>query len=149
MSGNSESQVKMPKPIVLSINICDTIIRDELTKKVSLIGLFNAIKASTFPSTHPSFHLYVALTNGHGKYKTSMRIVSVDNNEVLINIDGDLDVLDPLQAVEINICLQGLRFKGPGKYSLQVLCNGELIGSRDFMVIGPPQLPLTSGTEVK
>ena len=146
---NAGNEVKKPKPIVLSINICDTIIRDEVTKKVSLIGLFNAIKANTFPSTHSLFHVYVALTNGHGMYKTSLRIVSIDNSEVLINIDGDLNVIDPLQVIELNIGLQGLRFNRPGKYSVQVLCNGEPIGSRDFMVIGPPQLPLTSGTEVK
>jgi hypothetical protein len=140
---------KTPKPIVLSINICDTIIRDETTKKVSLIGLFNAIKANTFPSTHPLFHVYVALTNGHGPYKTTLRIVNIKDNEVIINIDGDLNVDSPLQVIELNIGLQGLRFKGPGKYSVQVLCGGEPIGSRDFMVVGPTQLPNTSGTEVK
>ena len=146
---NTGSEGKKPKPIVLSINICDTIIRDETTKKVSLIGLFSAIKANTFPSTHSLFHVYVALTNGHGLYKTTLRIVSVENNEVLINIDGDLNVTSPLQVTELNIGLQGLRFNKPGKYSVQVLCNGDPIGSRDFMVVGPPQLPLTSGTEVQ
>ncbi len=146
---NTSSESKKPKPIVLSINICDTIIRDETTKKVSLIGLFNAIKANTFPSTHSLFHVYVALTNGHGPYKTSLRIVSVDNSEVLVNINGELNVINPLQVIELNIALQGLRFNKPGKYSVQVLCNGEPIGSRDFLVIGPPQLPQTSGTEVK
>ena len=146
---NAGNEIKKPKPIVLSINICDTIIRDEITKKVSLVGLFNAIKANTFPSTHSLFHVYVALTNGHGMYKTSLRIIGVDKNEVLVNIDGDLNVVDPLQVIELNIGMQGLRFNRPGKYSVQILCNGEPIGSRDFMVIGPPSLPPTSGTEVQ
>ena len=145
----SDGQAKRPKPIVLSINICDTIIRDEVTKKVSLIGLFNAIKADTFPSTHPLFHVYVALTNGHGPYKTSLRIVTVEKGDVLINIDGDLNLANPLQVVELNIGLQGLRFSNPGKYSVQVLCDGEPIGARDFIVVGPAQLPNTSGTEAK
>lgn len=140
---------KKPKPIVLSVNICDTIIRDETTKKVSLIGLFSAIKANTFPSTHSLFHVYVALTNGHGLYKTSLRIVNIQKNEVLISIDGDLNVANPLQVIELNVGLQGLRLSGPGKYSVQVLCEGEPIGSREFMVVGPTQLPNTSGTEAK
>ena len=150
MDKNSGNEGKKPIPVALSINICDTIIRDEITKKVSLIGLFSAIKANTFPSTHPLFHIYVALTNGHGVYKTALRIVSVENGGIVLNIDGDLNIIDPLQVVELNIALQELRFTKPGKYSVQVLCNSELVGSRDFMVIGPlSQLPHTSGTEVK
>lgn len=148
-SQKPSNEGKKPKPIVLSINICDNIIRDETTKKVSLIGLFNAIKVNTFPSTHPLFHVYVALTNGHGFYKSSLRIVNIEKNIALMNIDGDLNVTNPLQVLELNIGLQSLRFDGPGKYSVQVLCDGEPIGSRDFMVVGPTQLPNTAGTEVK
>lgn len=145
---NSGNEGKRPKPIVLSINICDTIIRDETTKKVSLIGIFNAIKANTFPVNHPLFHIYAALTNGHGIYKTSLRIVNVGNQETILNMDGDLNILDPLQVIELNIGLQDVCFNKPGKYSLQVFCNSEQVGFRDFMVIGPSQLPHTYGTEV-
>ena len=136
-----------PKPIVLSINICDTIIRDEITKKVSLMGLFTAIKANTFPVTHPLFHVYVALTNGHGEYKTSLRIVSIADGKTILNIDGNLNVANPLQVAELNIGLQGLRFDKAGKYSVQVWCNDGFIGSRDFMVVGPQDIPYTMGTE--
>ena len=124
-----------PKPIVLSINICDSIIRDEITKKVSLIGLFSAIRVKTFPSTHSLFHVYAALTNGHGPYKTSLKIVSVEDNKVILQIDGDLNFIDPLQIVELNIGLQGVSFNKAGKYGVQIWCNDSLIGSRDFMVI--------------
>jgi len=149
MEEKNVSDVKKPKPIVLSINICDTIIRDEVTKKVSLIGLFSAINAKTFPTVHPMFHVYVALTNGHGLYKTTLRIVGSSNGQSIFNMDGDLNIASPLQVVELNIGLQGLQFKDPGKYSVQVICNGEPIGMRDFMVVGPAQIPPTSGTEVK
>ncbi len=144
------NEIKKPKPVVLSINICDTIIRDEVTKKVSLIGIFNVIKANVFPVSHPLFHVYVALTNGHGIYKTILRIVRVEDSEIILNMDGELNILNPLQVVELNIGLQDLRFSKPGKYSMQVLCNSEPVGARDFMVIGPPsQLPHTYGTEAK
>lgn len=143
------SEGKKPKPIVLSINICDTIIRDEITKKVSLIGLFSVIHANTFPVVHPLCHVYVALTNGHGLYKTTLRIVSLDNGQLIFNMDGDLNIANPLQVVELNIGLQGLRFDRPGKYSVEVVCDGDPVSSRVFMVMGPKQIPPTSGTEVE
>lgn len=148
MDEKNISEGKKPKPVVLSINICDSIIRDEITKKVSLIGLFSVIHANTFPVAHPFCHVYVALTNGHGLYKTVLRIVNMNNNKSIFNMDGDLNIVSPLQVVELNIGLQGLRFEEAGKYSVQVLCNGEPIGCRDFMVVGPQQVPPASGTEV-
>ena len=124
-----------PKPVVLSINICDSIIRDEITKKVSLIGLFSAIRAKKFPSTHSLFHVYAALTNGHGAYKTSLKIVNIEDSTTILHIDGDLNIIDPLQIVELNIGLQGVSFAKAGKYSVQIWCNDSPIGSRDFMVV--------------
>jgi hypothetical protein len=142
--------MKKPKPVLLSINICDTIIRDEITKKVSLIGLFNVIKANTFPAKHPMLQVYVALTNGHGSYKADLRIQNVDENKIIMNLEAELTFANPLYVVEINFGLQGLKFDKPGKYSFQVLCDGEPIGSRDFTVMGPQTLiPPTEGTARK
>ncbi len=141
---------KKPTPSVLSINICDSIIRDEATKKVSLIGLFNTIRANSFPYTHPQLHVYVALTNGHGKYKTDIRFSNLEDSKPIAGMVGELDFQNPLQVVELNICWQQLHFNKPGDYVVQVLCEGELVGERKFRVAGPQQeMPATDGTEVK
>lgn len=139
-----------PIPAVLSINICDAIIRDEATKKVSLIGLFNTIRANSLPCTHPQMHVHVALTNGHGKYKTEVRFVSMETDKPIAGMLGDLEFPDPLHVVELNVCWQGLRFETEGIYLVQVLCGGETVGERKFMVVGPQQqMPPTDGTEAR
>lgn len=141
---------KKPEPSVLSINVCDTIIRDEVSKKVSLIGLFNTIRANTFPCTHPSMHVYVALTNGHGKYKVDVRFTNLKEGKALAGVAGDLDFKSPLQVVELNLCWQRLSFERAGEYEVEVLCDGSRIGSRKFRVTGPEQKMLpTDGTEVR
>ncbi len=141
---------KNPKPILLSINVCDLIFRDEITKKVSLIGLFNTIKAGAFPTQHNLFHVYVALTNGHGQYHTTLSIVDVANNKPIMAVEGDLNFLDPLQVLEINFELQGLRFDNAGKYAFRVTCEGIPVGERGFHVVGPDiVIPPTQGTEIK
>lgn len=137
-----------PTPSVLSINICDSIIRDEATKKVSLIGLFNTIRANSFPCTHPQLHVYVALTNGHGKYKTDIRFSNLEEDKLIAGMVGELVFQNPLQVFEVNVCWQQLRFEKQGEYAVEVLCDGHLIGARKFRIIGPQQeiLP-TFGTE--
>ena len=134
----------------MSINICDAIIRDEATKKVSLIGLFNTIKANSLPCTHPQVHVHVALTNGHGKYKTEVRFVSMKTDKPVAGMQGDLEFPSPLHVVELNACWQGLRFEEAGVYLVQVLCGDETVGERKFRVVGPQQeIPPADGTKVR
>jgi hypothetical protein len=138
-----------PIPIVLSVNICDTIIRDEQTKKVSLIGLFNIIGANSFPCTHKRIHVYIALTNGHGKYNTEIRFVNLEGDETIASMQGQLEFLNPLQVMEINLEWNDLKFSKAGVYIVEVLCDGNSVGTRKFSVVSPQQtLPPTSETGI-
>ena len=137
---------KKPNPIILSINICDIIIRDEATKKVSLIGIFNTIHVLSFPAVHPLLHLYIALTNGHGKYNGEIKLMD-KKDKVVVCGQGPLDFKGPLQIVELNFAWQQLKFEHEGEYSIEVICDGQLVGRRNFRVIGPKIQP-TLGTEM-
>ncbi len=124
-------------PIVLSITVCDEIIRDEISKKISLIGLFSQIQAATFPVHHPSLHVYVSLTNGHRDYNGELRFVSEDDNNVIASMTGKVPFKNPLQTVELNFAVNNLKFERPGKYRVEFFCDGEPSGSRQFIVSGP------------
>jgi len=147
---NTPKNIQKPTPSVVSINVCDSIIRDEVTKKVSLIGLFNTIRANNFPCKHPQLHVYIALTNGHGKYKAEVRFTNADQSKPIAGMRGELDFKSPLQVVEINLCWQRLNFPKAGEYIVEILCDdGILIGTRKIIVVGPEQaIPPTSGTEI-
>ncbi len=135
-----------PNPTVLAINICDSIIRDETTKKVSLIGLFSVIRAPGFPIVHPLMHVYVALTNGHGDYAMTIRFCD-DKEQDLARMEGPIQFANPLQVIELNLAWQQLRIKHAGEYTVEVLCNKVLIGERRFHVVGPQKPSLTSGMQ--
>ena len=125
------------KPIVLAINICDDIIRDEISKKMSLIGLFNRIQSPSFPATHSSLHVYVSLTNGHKRYKGELRFANESDNNVIFKTNTDVPLQNPLQTLELNFSIRNLKFDKPGNYSLQFYCDGTLVGSRRFIVSMP------------
>lgn len=125
------------KPIVMSINVCDEIIRDEISKKISLIGLFSQIQITTFPAQHPSLHVYVSLTDGHGEYEGELRFVSEEDNNVIASMKGKVPFQNPLQTVELNFTINNLKFERPGKYRVEFLCGGEPVGSKQFIVKGP------------
>lgn len=147
-TSKKKAQARKPNPTVLSINICDTVIRDEKTKKVSLIGLFSNINAYTFPVQHPSMNVYIALTNGHGKYKINIQFVRAADNHIIAGMEGEIDFPDPVGVVEMNLEWRGIQFEKAGEHFVEVICEGLSISSRKFNVSQlQKQIPPTKGTE--
>lgn len=131
-----KEDIKKQEPILLAINICDQIIRDESTKKISLIGLFNTIKANMFPVRH-SLHVYVAITNGQGEYEGELRFVNLSNKQLVAKAIGKIRFHNPLEVYEFNFAFQNLEFGSEGKYAVDFLCDGGPVGTREFIVMGP------------
>ena len=95
-------------------------------------------------------HVYVALTNGRGKYQTEVRFVNLEENKPIMGMTGELNFQNPLQVFEMNLCWQRLNFEKPGDYEVEVLCDGNRVGARKFIVMGPQQqIPPTSGTDMR
>ena len=122
------------RPVLLTILVCDTILRDEQSKKLSLIGLFNRISASQFPCRHMEMHVFVSLTDGHGTCQAQLRLMKRSTDEPLAAIEGKLVFPNPKAIVEMNFDVKGSVFPEPGEYSFDFYVNGDLIGSRPFQV---------------
>jgi hypothetical protein len=132
-------------PIVLAINICDEIIRDEISRKISLIGLFNRIDATSFPVSHRSMHVYVSLTDGHKIYEGELRFVNDKDESAIFTLKSRVPFKDPRQTVELNFEVRNLQFHEPGNYSVRFYCDGKLAGERRFIVNGPPRNSQSKG----
>lgn len=138
-----------PGPVVLAINICDSVIRDEWTKKVSLIGLFSLITSPNFPCKHPSMHIYMALTGGHGNHEMEVKLVRVEDQQAVMVMRGPVEFANPLQVAEVNLRWENIILEKPGEYSVEVFCDSEPIGTRKFHVIKQGSIPPTLGSEAK
>ena len=127
-----------PPPVLLAILVCDTVIEDRRTNKKSLIGLFDRITAAGLPVEHPSLHLFVSLTNGHGVAEGMVRVVHSETEEVLTELSGPIEFPDPMTVVEMDFGLHELVFPREGEYRFQLFCNGVLLGERRFVVVVDP-----------
>lgn len=132
-----------PVPRCLAMLICDYVIRDAVTQNKSLIGIFNTIQAAGYPVRHDRMNVFVALVDGHGAYKSSLRIRHASGQQ-LVGIDGQIEMKDPLAVVELVFELRGLVIPAPGRYFVEFLCDGELLIDRSFDAVvmpSPPQTP--------
>jgi hypothetical protein len=131
-----------PPPVLLAVVICDLIIRDELTKKLSLIGVFSAIHGLKLPVVLPSsMHLYAALTDGRGEYKSRIMIKHLESEALVFQAEGPLMFQDPQQVVELNFKLPQVTFPHWGRYEITLQADEQFLGSRTFTVCQTPMPP--------
>ncbi len=124
----------MEKPMMVAMIICDQIISEEGTHKKSIIGCFNNITAFSFPCVHPTFFIFVALTNGRGTFKVKLKCVNEDEDSTIFEAGGDMNFGDPMQTIELGFRLVYLSFPKPGKYAIQLWCDNELLMPKRFSV---------------
>lgn len=118
------------KPIVLALVLCDTIIREAGSNKLSLIGTFNGIFANTFPCVHPSLSVYIAITEGRGRVQCKLRMTSLVDNKIIFELPGQIEFGGPTSVGELVFQLQQIRFEEPGIYSIEFWAQDDLLASR-------------------
>ena len=127
------------QPEVLAMIVCDQVIRDQITGKMSVIGSFSEIKAGEFPATHNNLAVYVALTEGEGDYEGCLQFTFAETEETLLSIAGRIQLRQPLDVAELHFFIAALPLPRAGKYRFDFLCDGELLKSRWFLANPPPE----------
>jgi hypothetical protein len=131
------------KPIILAVILCDSVIREAGTNKLSLIGTFNGIFSPTFPCTHPSLSIYIAITEGRGKVPCRLRMMALDDNKVIFDLPGQIDFGGPTSVGEMVFQLQKIGFEKPGLYAIEFWAGDDLLCSRrlNAQKLEPPRTP--------
>lgn len=135
---SKRSKGKKPPPTALAMILCDQIITDRETGKHVIVGTFSNIQAPSLPAVHPSMAIFLALTDGKGKYKGLLRLVHAETDRVLFESHGDLEFEDPLQVLEVVMRLPVVLLEKRGLHVLQLMVDEALVVERKFNV-GPVQ----------
>jgi len=122
-----------PPPQVLAMILCDQVIRDANTGKSTIVGSFSAISAEKFPAMHRPLAIYIALTDGNGRYSGSLRFVVAETEQELMSANGEFVLNDPLQVAELHFVIPALPLPKEGKYRMDFVCDGEVLKSRWFL----------------
>jgi uncharacterized protein DUF6941 len=115
--------------------LCDNSIREEITHKVSLIGVFAHIWSRTFPVVHPLLCIYVNLGDAQGKYHLRLELIRGSDLAVIGRGEADTEAPDRTQPLEIVFQLLSLIFEGPGRYEFVLHANNQVVGSKSFDVL--------------
>lgn len=120
------AQTRIKPSLVLSI-LCDDV-RQELGGKFSLMGLFEAISAGTFPAVHPRFAVMNEWTGGRGEFVAAIRLLAPDRKKVLAESDATFTLFNEGQRHRDISVRFNTTFPVPGTYWLEMLLDGEQVG---------------------
>jgi len=110
-------------PTTLAMLLCDSVIVDEMTKKKSLIGVFEDVNAVGFP-TQLNCALYAKLVDAEGEYDFKIRLVDLKDESLVTELPSARAVIPSrLRAAELAINLIGLPIPQAGKYEFQLYAN--------------------------
>jgi len=123
-------------PILLSAIICEKVIFDRITGMPSIINIIQNINSPKYPVRYPSLVFFCELTNGHGRTKTTIRIVEEqaakpqEEDKVIFEQKGTAEFQDVKQVVSLALNLQGMVLPSEGEYRFQLFAEDCLLGER-------------------
>lgn len=128
----------MSDPLVTALVSCDTIIRDEISTKWTLVGLFDRIFIrSGFPATFGPIAFYVKVVDlGEQRYVVG-RVEIRDPKDSLVCKTGpcELTVRSKGDPAEFAFIGMGLNIPEPGRYQVQFFLNNQLAATVPLLVV--------------
>ncbi|MCI0651970.1 MAG: hypothetical protein L0Z55_08805 [Planctomycetes bacterium] len=115
-------------PHVQAVILCDHIYRDDATGKCVLAGTFNRVYLDEFPEDYQPAAIYMNLSDFTGRHNVRFRFVRLVDHAVLTESPNFVikhdDKIEPHECI---FDLPPLTFPSPGRYSLDILFNGDPI----------------------
>ena len=130
----------MRVPQVQALLICERIIRDHGSHRLSLINIFADIGTEEFPATFPEVWVYCRMINAVGRYNFTLRIVKVGvQEEKVMDIERSFDCPNPAIMVEASFQIAKVMFREPALYEFRMIVEGETIGQTTLRITRLPR----------
>ena len=124
------------KPILKAMLLCDQTLVEEGTRKRSLIGIFDRVKAAQMPTVHPSMSVYVQFREIEGTFDFTLELCDLVGGTTLHKATvKNFKVQERSRDCELVFNMLSLRFEHEGDYEFRIYVNDSIFGQKSFQVI--------------
>jgi hypothetical protein len=130
-----------PPPIALSMIVCESIWHEYDSEKLTLVGCFRAIQATSFPTRHPFIRVCVDLTNGRGEGEIRLVLTHINTpDEPIVDDAAEVDFVDVNEIRTVCFDLGEVTFPEPGEYEITLFVFGQYVIARRILLqqVGEP-----------
>jgi hypothetical protein len=125
----------IPPPIALGLTICDLVIVEEGTKKVSLVGAISTFQPAHFPFLPAPFFVHVALTDGLGNATIDLIVTHLDTGESIYFRQRAVRFSHKLNELHVAFRISDCSFPSPGLYQVTLLLDREWVAHQRFRIL--------------
>ncbi len=126
-----EPTLSQVRPLLTGPILCDVAARDPASGKWNLIGIFNQVSASRYPTQRP-LSVYLKLGDAVGTYRLEIRFVQIRTGEQLALATANLEISDRLASQDVGVAFPRVPIPAEGKYEFQIWANGMHLGAGVF-----------------
>ena len=124
------------KPILKAMLLCDHTIVEEGSHKRSLIGIFDRIKATKFPTVHPSMSIYVQFREIEGVFDFMLELYDlVEGKTISKAVVKEFKVQERSRDCELVFNLMSVKFEHQGEYEFRIYVNDFIFGQKSFRIM--------------
>lgn len=130
-----DTEADAEPPLARGLFLCDVLIQDARTKKVSLINLFDRVRATEFPTVPKPFVVYAHLTNGSGDVELAVHVESLDGMEHVYAQFSHARFPDPVGGLHVSFNVTTCSFPAPGEYQVVLYADRSPVAQTRLSVI--------------
>ncbi len=125
-----------PRPHLSAMLVCDHAIREAGTNKVTLVGIFDRIFSSSFPSDYMTpISVYARVTDAAGVYRMRLELVRLEDDQATGRAETDVEIQDRMRPHELTYTIPGVRFERPGVYEFRLFASDRFLGGMTLNVV--------------
>jgi hypothetical protein len=121
-------------PTPVGLTLCDHVLVEQGTKKVSLIGSFWEVGVERFPAVLPPFFVYAALTDGLGSGTLELVLSRLETDEEVFTYRSAITFLDQLSVLYVRLRVRNCSIPASGANQFMLLVDGALVAQRQLRV---------------
>jgi hypothetical protein len=123
-----------PHPVLNAMLICDQTFQDEQSGKMTLVGVFETVRAYQFPARHGRLCVYAKLADVQGEYRLRLELVQLEELKVVGQGHLSATFNDRMTPVELSFQVLDTVFERAGRYEFRLYANDRWVGSKTLAV---------------
>jgi len=124
----------VPAPTALPLTLCDQVIVEEGTKKVSLIGSFRKLYARSFPFVPLPFCVFATLTGSQAEGAITLTVREAESDEEVYSVTHRVAFPDRFAEGRVVFRLADCAFPKPGAYLFTLAVDDDWVAHRRLQI---------------
>src|SRR5947208_16835519 len=114
----------MTPPVAISLVICDQVIIEQVSLKVSLIGIFDRLRVDQFPSEPQRLSVFATFNDYVGECTMDLDVARMDTGDSIHHQSHRTYFTDKVQPVHVHLSLKRFVFPVAGAYQFSLSWRG-------------------------